>query len=124
MLNEAIAKIEEQQKALENSPAYWVGEQLKDMLQAEPWNADLVVHDLEIPEMAITEVEKKIAEEAKKNRKGNTGFCSPLQAEKIIREFYGFRPKPNDVPEQTAQPAQSPAEQPKKRKTISLEDFL
>ena len=32
MLNEAIAKIEEQQKALENSPAYWVGEQLKDMV--------------------------------------------------------------------------------------------
>lgn len=47
MLSEAIKKIEAQQAKLGKSPAYWVGEQLKDMLRAEPWNADLVARDLE-----------------------------------------------------------------------------
>ena len=120
MLNEAIKKIEAQQAKLGKSPAYWVGEQLKEMLRAEPWNADLVARDLDVPEMAITAVEKKIKAAADKNTKGTVGFVSPMEADKIIREFYGFRPAgAGDVP------AAADAAQPgKKRKTIRLEDFF
>ena len=119
MLEKAIEKIEAQQANLKNTPAYWVGEQLKDMLRAEPWNADLVVQDLDIKEMAIEEVEKQIAAAAKKNRKGNVGFCSPAEADRIIREFYGFRPAP-----EAQSPAAAAPMQEKKRKPIRLEDFL
>ncbi len=83
MLNEAIKKIEAQQAKLGKSPAYWVGEQLKDMLRAEPWNADLVARDLDVPEMAITAVEKKIKAAADKNKKGNVGFVSPMEWKRI-----------------------------------------
>ena len=93
MLNEAIEKkLKPQQAKLGKSPAYWVGEQLKDMLRAEPWNADLVARDLDVPEMAITQVEKKIQKQANKNG----GACGGAEADKIIREFYGFRSAAED----------------------------
>lgn len=119
MLNEAIKKIEAQQAKLGHSPAYWVGEQLKDMLRAEPWNADLVARDLDVSEMAITAVEKKIKAAADKNRKGNVGFVSPMEADKIIREFYGFRPA-----EEGRSPAPAAEPKKKKREAIRLEDFM
>ena len=119
MLNEAIKKIEAQQAKLGKSPAYWVGEQLKDMLRAEPWNADLVAQDLDVPEMAITAVEKKIKAAADKNKKGNVGFVSPMEADKIIREFYGFRPA-----EEGRSPAPAAEPKKKKREAIRLEDFM
>lgn len=115
MLNEAIKKIEAQQAKLDKSPAYWVGEQLKDMLRAEPWNADLVAQDLDIKEMAITEVEKKIHAKARENG----GCCSGKDADCIIREFYGFRPA-----QQEQSPAAAVTVPEKKRKPIRLEDFL
>ena len=115
MLEKAIEKIEAQQANLKNTPAYWVGEQLKDMLRAEPWNADLVAQDLDIKEMSITDLEKKIHEKARENG----GCCCGKEADRIIREFYGFRP---------ALEAQSPGATTtvleKKRKPIRLEDFL
>lgn len=119
MLNEAIKKIEAQQAKLGKSPAYWVGEQLKDMLRAEPWNADLVARDLDVPEMEITAVEKKIKAAADKNKKGNVGFVSPMEADKIIREFYGFRPA-----EEGRSPALAAEPKKKKREAIRLEDFM
>lgn len=119
MLSEAIKKIEAQQAKLGKSPAYWVGEQLKDMLRAEPWNADLVARDLDVPEMEITAVEKKIKEAADKNKKGNVGFVSPMEADKIIREFYGFRPA-----EEGRSPAPEAEPKKKKREAIRLEDFM
>lgn len=115
MLNEAIKKIEAQQAKLGKSPAYWVGEQLKDMLRAEPWNADLVARDLDVPEMAITQVEKKIQKQANKNG----GACGGAEADKIIREFYGFRPA-----EEGRSPAPAAEPKKKKREAIRLEDFM
>lgn len=90
MLEQALRRIEEQQDKLKDSPAFFVGEQLKDMLRAEPVNAELVAQDLEIEGMGLADLEKKIAEEARKNKKGNVGFCGPARAEEIIREFYGL----------------------------------
>ena len=119
MLNEAIKKIEAQQAKLGKSPAYWVGEQMKEMLRAEPWNADLVARDLDVPEMAITAVEKKIKAAADKNKKGNVGFVSPMEADKIIREFYGFRPA-----EEGSSPALAAEPKKKKREAIRLEDYM
>ena len=119
MLSEAIKKIEAQQAKLGKSPAYWVGEQLKDMLRAEPWNADLVARDLDVPEMAITAVEKKIKAAADKNKKGNVGFVSPMEADKIIRKFYGFRPA-----EEGHSPAPAAEPKKKKREAIRLEDYM
>ena len=83
-------KIEQQQKECENTPAYFVGEQLKDMCRADPRDAELVLQDLENPSMSIVEAEKKIAEFAKKNAKGRTGFCGPADSDRILREFYGL----------------------------------
>jgi len=68
MLNEAIKKIEAQQAKLGKSPAYWVGEQLKDMLRAEPWNADLVARDLDVPGLRRAKAQKQTELHGRKNR--------------------------------------------------------
>ena len=115
MLTQAIAKIEAQQKELTNTQAYGVGEQLKDILRAEPWNAPLVTRDLDIPEMSIRECKKKIAAAAKKNG----GWCSGKQADEIIRKFYGLTSGA-----QSTQPPAEPEPKPRKRAAIRLEDFF
>lgn len=90
MLEQALRLIGEQQDKLKDSPAFFVGEQLKELLRAEPEHAELVAQDLQNEKMGLAELEKKIAEEARRNKKGNMGFCSPARAEEIIREFYGL----------------------------------
>lgn len=117
MLTQAIAKIEAQQNGLANTQAYGVGEQLKDILRAEPWNAPLVARDLDLPEMSIRECEKKIAAAAKKNG----GWCSGKQADEIIRKFYGLTTAPSTAP---AEPEPKPEQKPRKRAAIRLEDFF
>ena len=84
-LQAAIEKITEQQP--KNRTAVWmVGEQLKDILRHEPHLAELVLQDLENKEMNISKCEGKIKEFAKKNG----GCCIPMEADRIIREFYGL----------------------------------
>lgn len=113
-LAETLAMIEEQQKALTHDTApWWVGEQLKDIIKAAPELAPIVGDDLDKKGFALTDCEKKIAAYAKKNAKNGVGFCGPAQADKIIREFYGLT---NVTP--------APAEQPQRRKVISLADFM
>lgn len=94
MLEKVINMITEQQKGKENTAPWIVGEQLKDICRSTPGAAELVAQDLEIEEMSIVECEKKIkafADERHKKNKGNCAFVSPMEAEKIIREFYGIR---------------------------------
>ena len=86
----AIEFIEAQQREHQNSPAWFVGEQLKEICRADPHAAEIVERDLELPEMSIAEAEKKIAAFAKNNRKGSVGFCSGADADRILREFYGL----------------------------------
>lgn len=113
-LQETIAMIEEQQKALSPNAAPWcVGEQLKDIIKASPELAPIVGDDLDKKGFAITDCEKKIAEFAKKNAKNGVGFCGPAQADRIIRKFYGLT---NAAP--------TPAEQPQRRRIINLADFM
>ena len=96
-----------------------MGEQLKDILRAQPEAADLVARDLDQKGMGIADCEKKIAAFAKTNSQGNMGFCGPADADRIIREFYGLPAHRAD----TVTPAAAvPA--PARRRTIRLADFL
>lgn len=97
----AISMIESQQaKVKDRSNERLVGEQLKDICRAEPHSAELIAQDLENEGMSITGAEKKIAAFAKKNG----GRVSGVEADQILREFYGLpaagAPSPAPVPEQ------------------------
>ena len=95
-MNELIRIIEEQQKGKENTAVFMVGEQLKDIAKRESGSIELLVRDLQMPEMNLVAAEKKIKEYADKNRKGASCFCvSPNVAEGILREFYGLQDTSN-----------------------------
>lgn len=117
-LQKALDLIAGQQKqAGTDAPAWFVGQQLADILRGQPDAAQIVAQDLAQRGMGIADCEKKIAEFASKNKKGNVGFCGPADADRIIREFYGISGAAQ--PEQAIQP--KPA---RNRKIIRLEDFM
>ena len=109
-INSVIAAITKQQPS-QRTDVWMVGEQLKELLQAEPQWADMVERDLENKEQSLEAVAKKIRELAKKNKVGNCGCVTPAEAEKIIRETYGI-PERGAAPEATAE------------NVINLEDFF
>lgn len=93
MLQQLIEKITEQQQGKENTAVYMVGEQLKDICRMNPDAAEIVLQDLELPEMSIEHAEKKIKEYADKEHKKHKGSCfcvPPHIAENIIKEFHGI----------------------------------
>ena len=84
-------KIEAQQKKEKGRTAAWmVGEQLKDIARHEPESAELLDKDLDIPEMSIQAAEKKIKAYADAHKTGNFACVTPIEAERILREFYGL----------------------------------
>ena len=100
MQEKAITMLEAQQaKVKPHSPQWMVGEQLKDLLRAEPHLAELVEQDLEGKEMSLAECEKKIKAHADRHKTGNFACVTPLEAEEIIREFYGLPAAGADRPE-------------------------
>lgn len=120
-LQNALDKITAQQgKHKEGSAPWCVGEQLKDILRAQPEIAELVVHDLDQAGMSLADCEKKIAAFAQDHRQGSVGFCGPADADHIIRAFYGLPEAPAvSFPSPPAGSSDVP-----KRKTIRLADFL
>lgn len=88
----AIAAIEGQQPK-ERSAAWMVGEQLKDMVRAEPGIAPLLLADLAGKGMGLADAEKQIAAKARENKVGNCGVVTPAEAEDILRSFYGLPPR-------------------------------
>lgn len=115
-LQTALDKITVQQAKHKQGSAPWcVGEQLKDILRAQPEAEDLVAKDLDQTGMGLADCEKKIADFAQKNKQGNVGFCGPADAERIIREFYGLPPRGEAPAQESAKRA---------RKVIRLTDFL
>ena len=82
-------KIEEQQPK-ERNAVWMVGEQLKDIIKDDARAQEIVFQDLDVEEMSLTECEKKIADRAKNNKVGNCGCVTPIEAEEIIRKFYGI----------------------------------
>jgi len=92
ILEDTIRKIEAQQPK-EHSTVWCCGEQLKDILRDNPSLAELVSRDLENKSMSIVECEKKIkarSDEIHKKAGGMSCGVSPLEAEDIIRKFYGL----------------------------------
>lgn len=120
-LENAIQEITAQQAKLNQySPAFQLGEQLKDIISESPDVAGIVLEDLKQKGMGmgITDCEKKIAAFAREHKSGNYGCCPPKEADRIIREFYGIPTR-----QAAAAPLQfaTPKQQPKK---LSLTDFL
>lgn len=106
--------IEAQQKGIENTPAWMVGEQLKDICAEDPHCAELVAKDLEDKSMDLKAAAGKIKAWAdKQKRKGNCVCVPPNVAEGIIREFYGL-PGRGEAPErkQAEKTAPKETEQP------------
>ena len=107
----ALEKISAQQPK-ERTPVWMVGEQLKDILRAEPHLAELVAQDLDVKDMSIKNCERKIKEYADTHKSGGFACVIPAEADRIIREFYGMPPKGGIPPE------------PEADAFLSLEDFL
>jgi hypothetical protein len=112
-IGKVLDKISAQQPK-ERSAVWMVGEQLKDMVRAEPGIADIIDKDLDVPEMSLSACEKQIKAYADKHRTGNFACVTPIEAENIIRKFYGLAEKT-----ETAEAASQPV-----GKTIDLADFF
>lgn len=116
-LEKAIAAIESQQKKLaKDCPAFYVGEQLKDIIRTTPRAAEIVLEDLAMKGMGVADCEKKIADYAKAHKSGNCGCCPPQVADRIIRDFYG-------LPATTVKPAAT-VDRPAIKSKVSLFDFM
>lgn len=98
---EYIEKIEQAQKGLEGTDAFFVGEQLKEIC-GDPECAALVCKDLDAEGMGLADCAKKIRAYADAHRaKGASfSFVSPTVAEGIIREFYGMPSAGKAAPKQ------------------------
>ena len=110
-LENVLQAIAEEQKKLGDGPAFWVAEQLKDILREAPAAAPIVLEDLAAGQ-TVAACEKKIHDYAKTHK----GCCPPKEADRIIREFFGIQAVESR--------AAAPAGQPPARRAISLTDFL
>lgn len=120
MLDKVIEKITAQQAGKEGTAVFACGEQLKDICRASDQAAEIVLQDLDNPDMSIDCCEKKIkalADERHKKLRGNSAFVSPAEAEEIIRKFYG-------IPEPSPAPIVAPSPQEKVGGFIDLDDYL
>lgn len=115
---DVFEKIKSQQ-GKERTAVWMVGEQLADMIRREPDLADIVDKDLDVPEMSLAECEKKIKAYADKHKTGNFACVTPIEAEKIIREFYGLGEQ--DATSSTASGSPSPRGE---GLGVSLSDFF
>ena len=115
--------IEAQQKGLEDTAVWMVGEQLKDICRSDDACAQIVAQDLENKAMSIAECEKKIkayADEIHRKTKKNVGI-GPQVADRIIREFYGL-PAAGTKPEPVAAP--TPVKEEMEEDFLDLDAFL
>ena len=126
-VEKAIAAIEEQQAKVKARSAQWmVGEQLKDICRHDPACAELIYQDLQVKEMSITEAEKKIKAFADKNKTGNFACVTSMEAEGILRKFYGL-PEPfqdGGAPERGEESQETENRNRGERKVLDLADFL
>ena len=124
-LDEALRKIEKQQPK-EHTTVWGVGEQLKDILRAEPELAELVNRDLDVKGMGLADCERKIKARADEIHKaaGRSGVCvTPMEAEGIIRKFYGL-PERGTEPNSQSSADSSPERVAKSGAVIDLADFF
>lgn len=101
------------QQGLDGTDSWMVGEQLKDICRREPACQQILLEDLESPNMGLKSAAAKIAAYANSHRNGKSCVCVPPNvAEMILREFYGLPVAPQV------------AEKPVNSFSISLESFL
>ena len=87
---QAVAKLKEQQaKVKDRSPQWMVAEQLMDICRWEPESAELIAQDLDNG-LNITEAEKKIKAFADKHKTGNFACVTPMETDRILREYFGL----------------------------------
>ena len=92
-MNRAIEMLREQQaKVTARGPQWMVAEQLIDICEHEPACADILAKDLENDGMGIVEAEKKIKAfaDAHRNKSSRFSCVTPIEADRILREFYGL----------------------------------
>ena len=112
IITDAIAAIEAQQPK-ERSSVWMVGEQLKDIVRGDEDTARIVLTDLENnKDMTLAAAEKKIEETARKNKVGRCGCVTPVEAEDIIRKFFGLGDR------------EAEEKKPERGKILDLADFL
>lgn len=100
-MNIAIEKLNAQQARVTPRSAPWmVAEQLKEICRNEPASAEIISQDLENPAMSITVAETKIKDFADKNKVGNFACVTPVEAEGILRKFYGLPERGAAVPDE------------------------
>lgn len=119
-------KIAAQQKGKENTDVWMVGEQLKDILRADPALEEIVDQDLDVKEMDLVHCAKKIkakADEIHKQVKGNCVCITPAMAEGIIRDFYGL-PASGSAPAPVTQAVPAPAQKQEEADILDFADFL
>ncbi len=124
MIEQAINKITSLQPKEQNQ-VWCVGEQLKAFCRGNPHDADLIFHDLDIPEMSLVEAEKKIKAYADSHKTGNCACVPPIVAEDILRKFYHLTPRgeqPTDPIIISTAPPKEP--EPPKAVSVDLDDFL
>ena len=117
--DELLKKLEEQQKGKEFTDVFMVGEQLKDICRNNSHATELVLSDLDVPEMSLEKCAGEIKIEADRLHREKRGKCiciPPDMAEGIIRKFYG-------IPEDSAESRTQSAEQSSDN-IIRLEDFI
>lgn len=106
----------QQEREKGRTPAWMVGEQLKDICRREPMSAELIVQDMANASMHIQAAAKEIKKYADEHRTGNFACVTPTEAEDILRKFYGL-PEREEAPEPAFTGASAET-------SVNLEDFL
>ncbi len=117
----AIEKIEAQQKGKEGTAPWMVGEQLKDMIRMDPRCEELLDKDLDVKEMSLEKAAAKIKAYADGHKTGNFACVTPMQADRILREFYGL---PGGMDTSSAPAGHLPLKGKAERKIVDLADYL
>lgn len=106
--------IRAQQKGKEGTDVFVAGEQILDICRDREDAAEIVLTDLKNKEMTLEKAVEGIRAHAKQHRSGNFGYCSPQDAEKILRKFYGL-PEAGDA---------KPEPEKKAGRIVNLMDFI
>lgn len=87
-------KIDEQVKGCEIGSHEWmIGEQIKDICEQSDKTAEIVLQDLDVPEMSIKECLKefeKLSDKKHKETNSRRTCVTPYESNKIICDFYGI----------------------------------
>lgn len=73
-----------------DSCAYEIGEQLKDICRRDPACGQILLEDLQNPDMGLAAADKMLCDWGRNHKVGNCCGISGRKAEELLREFYGL----------------------------------